>query len=189
MKRTDLIFAVIVSVLLLFVVGCKPGQIVSERLATKTKDSVVLELRDSLHAKQNELSLVSAKLERLRLESINLSNETHRHELYYDTYALPDSATGMYPLASEIITSNSSRLYKAVEDYEILLKEAEREINTLTTKNSNLQMHIESLTNEDYRLEEEPKWGLGMSFKLWVIGIVVVSLILMITKNKLTACR
>ena len=158
-------------VLLLIVAGCKPQQVVTERVVTRTDSTAVRVLKDSLMKKEKQIAFLRTDLKRASEENIHIKSDSHRHEIHYDTSAPPDSVTGKQPVASEIITHIRSRYEKVAGDEETRRDEwsGERESRVLEQKSE--VSAVDRQTDED-RLKEK-KVSSRRNHTLFLAGVMV----------------
>ena len=95
---------------LLFLVGCKPKQIITEKVVTKIDSTAVISLKNELHAKEIQVENLKTDFKRLSDENTRLMSEASTHTINYDTAAPVDPHTGKYPIASETISQTKSLL-------------------------------------------------------------------------------
>jgi hypothetical protein len=163
---------VILLIVLLIIIGCKPKQIIQEKVVTKIDSSQVITLKDELQKKTIEVELLKTDLERTRDENIRLQSEVSSHVINYDTGAQikPD---GQYPKANETITQSKSVYENTIKQLEFLSQSYGKKVDSLITLNKNLQQSIELVTNENKSLSEKTTPTTGFNFRLFLIGIVV----------------
>ncbi len=171
----DIIAAVaLVITILQLLLGCKPNQLITEKIITEIDSTAVWNLEKELHKKEIRISLLETDLKRAKIENINLRNEISKHEIYYDTTAPVDSATGRPPVSSEIITISKSWIEKTMKEYETLIQEASTENENLTTENNNLQLTVKTLVNENKELKEKTTGTGSTKFRLlFFIGLII----------------
>lgn len=167
---------VVLLIVLLIIIGCKPKQIIQEKVVTKIDSSQVITLKDELKKKTIEVELLKTGLERTRDENIRLQSEVSSHVINYDTGAQikPD---GQYPKASETITQSKSIYENTIKQLEFLSQSYGKKVDSLITLNKNLQQSIELVTNENKSLSEKTTPTTGFNFKLFLIGVIVGILI------------
>lgn len=167
---------VVLLIILLIIIGCKPKQIIQEKVVTKVDSSQVITLRDELQKKTIEVELLKTDLERTRDENIRLQSEVSSHVINYDTGAQikPD---GQYPKANETITQSKSIYENTIKQLEFLSQSYGKKVDSLITLNKNLQQSIELVTNENKSLSEKTTPTTGFNFRLFFIGVIVGILI------------
>ena len=167
---------VVLLIVLLIIIGCKPKQIIQEKVVTKIDSSQVITLKDELQKKTIEVELLKTDLERVRDENIRLQSEVSSHVINYDTKAQikPD---GQYPKANETITQSKSVYENTIKQLEFLSQSYGKKVDSLITLNKNLQQSIELVTNENKSLSEKTTPTTGFNFKLFLIGVIVGVLI------------
>ncbi|MDD2328818.1 MAG: hypothetical protein PHZ13_11000, partial [bacterium] len=72
---------------LLFLVGCKPKQIITEKVVTTIDSSAVISLKNELHAKEIQIETLKTNFKRLSDENSRLLSEASSHTINYDTAA------------------------------------------------------------------------------------------------------
>lgn len=163
---------ILLSLLLLFS-ACKHHQIVTENVATEIDSTAVWYLKEELNKREVRINLLQTDLQRIKDENINLRNEISKHEIYYDTKQPVDTTTGKPPVSSEIITISRSWFEKLTNEYDILLQESKKENKNLTRKNSNLQLTIENLINENKKITEQSTPSSTFKIKLLLSGLSI----------------
>ena len=121
-------------ILLLLLVGCKPKQIIQERVVTKVDSTAVLSLQQQVSARNIVIEMMRSEIEATREENVRLQGEVSKHEINYDTEAPVSPETGKYPIASEVITESRTTLEKSIKEFEILKQEYRKEAEALTQK-------------------------------------------------------
>ncbi len=167
---------VVLLMILLIIIGCKPKQIIQEKVVTKVDSSQDITLRDELQKKTIEVELLKTDLERVRDENIRLQSEVSSHVINYDTGAKikPD---GQYPKANETITLSKVVYENTIKQLEFLSQSYGKKVDSLITLNRNLQQSIELVTNENKSLSEKTTPTTGFNFRLFFIGVIVGILI------------
>lgn len=177
---------------LLFLVGCKPKQIITEKVVTKIDSTAVISLKNELHAKEIQGENLKTDFKRLSDENTLLMSEASSHTINYDTAAPVDPHTGKYPIASETITQSKSLLEKTIKEFEILEQEYNNEIYKLTKENQNLEYTLEALKVENRTLKEINTPTTGFNFKLFFAGMIfgiVLILSSIAFKNKILSLK
>ena len=171
MKKYILHVAILM-IILLIIIGCKPKQIIQEKVVTKIDSSQVITLKDELQKKTIEAEILKTDLERTRDENIRLQSEVSSHVINYDTGAQikPD---GQYPIANETITQSKSIYENTIKQLEFLSQSYGKKVDSLITLNRNLQQSIELVTNENKSLSEKTTPTTGFNFRLFFIGVIV----------------
>lgn len=159
--------------------GCKPQNILTEKVTTQTDNSSVMKLKDSLQIKNIEFSILQSDLQRAKEENISLRNETTRYEVNYDTNTPTDSITNRPAVIREVLTVNKSIYEESVREYKILLQEANIENINLSTRNSNLELSVENLLTENKTIKDEYKSHYILNFKKLVLITLIVLLLLL----------
>lgn len=171
-KMNNIIEVVLFITMLYLFAGCKPNQLITEKVTTKTDSTVLWNLQDNLYKKEVQITNLQADLQRTRDENIRLTNEISKHEIYYDTTAPVNPETGRPPVASETIATSKSTLEETKKEYETLLKEASIENQNLTQQNANLQLTIQNLANENKELKDKTTTSTSFKFKLFFTGLI-----------------
>ena len=177
---------------LLFLVGCKPKQIITEKVVSTTDSSAVISLKNELQTKEIQIENLKTDFKRLSDENTRLMSESSSHTINYDTAAPVDPHTGKYPIASETITQSKSLLEKMIKEFEILEQEYNNEIFKLTRENQNLDYTLEALKEENHSLKEKITPTSGFNFKLFFAGMIfgiVLILISIAFKNKILSLK
>lgn len=159
--------------IILLLVGCKPKQIIQERVVTKVDSTAVLSLQQQVSARNIVIEMMRSEIEATREENVRLQGEVSKHEINYDTEAPVSPETGKYPIASEVITESRTTQEKSIKEFEILKQEYRKEAEALTQKNSNLELTIESLRDENRELRAKITPTTGFNFKLFFTGMGV----------------
>lgn len=152
--------------------GCKPNQLITEKVITKIDSTAVWNLEKELHKKELRITLLETGLKRTKDENITLRNEVSKHEIHYDTTAPVDTATGRPPVSAEIITISKSWIEKTIKEYETLIQQASTQNETLTTENTNLQLTVKTLINENKELKEKTTTTGSTKFRLFFAGSI-----------------
>jgi|BioPla2DNA2_1021312.scaffolds.fasta_scaffold28210_2 FtsZ-binding cell division protein ZapB len=182
-----IISTIILFSLLLLFSACKHHQIVTENVATEIDSTAVWYLKEELNKREVRVDLLQTELQRTKDENINLRNEISKHEIYYDTKQPVDTTTGKPPVSSEIITISRSWFEKLTNEYDVLLQESRKENKNLTRKNSNLQLTIENLINENKKITEQSTPSFNFKIKLLLsslsIGLLLSVLVYFAFRN------
>lgn len=174
-------FVLLLLAALLFLVGCRPKQIITEKVVTTIDSTAVISLKSELHAKEIQIEMLKTDFKRLRDENTRLLSEASNHTINYDTTATVDPHTGKYPIASETITQNKSLLDKTISEFEILKQEYNNQINKLARENQNLEYTLETLKEENLSLKEKITPTTGFNFKLFFAGMIFGIVLILIT--------
>ena len=181
MKTTkkQIIWAIILTsaIILFFATGCKPKQVISERIVTKVDSTAVTSLKMELQKKTIEVEVLKSDLERSREEISRLASESSSHVIDYDTTAPVNPQTGKYPILQETITNTKSQLDRTIKEMETLRQEYNRELNNLENEKSNLSITVETLRQENSELKKKITPTTGFNFRLFFIGFGVGILI------------
>lgn len=158
---------------LLLLFSCKPKQIIQERVVTKVDSTAIVSLQQQVSARNIVIEMMRSEIEAAREENVRLQGEVSKHEINYDTEAPVSPETGKYPIASEVITESRTTLEKSIKEFEILKQEYRKEAENLTQKNSNLELTIESLRDENRELKAKITPTTGFNFRLFFTGMGV----------------
>lgn len=171
-KHKEIIWCIILllGLILFFATGCKPKEILHVRTVTTIDSTAVLNLKSEVSRLTKENATLKTDLERFREENIRLRSEVSKHEIKYDTSA-PLKPDGQYPIASETKTQTKSLLEKEIRENEVLIAEYRKEVEDLSVKNSNLDLMVKSLKEENKELESKITPTTGFNFKLFLAGI------------------
>jgi|SRR5690554_3752215 len=169
----QLFFKILVLIITLLIYGCKPNQIVTEKIYSQIDSSAVTIYESEISQKEALIASLQSDLNRFKEESINMKSEMFRLEFYYDTNAPIDTITKKRPISSEIITINNNWLQNSIKEKEILLKEANIENVSLTTKNKNLQLTVDAIKKENRFLKEKTDSFSRFNYKILSAGMIV----------------
>lgn len=164
-------------VALLLLVGCKPRQVITERIVTRTDSAALQEWRDSLLLKEREISFLRTVVNRAREEIIHLGSVTRQHRIQYDTTLSVDSATGRPPVASETITFTRSRLEKMTGDDETRQEEWSGVRESFAGEHRQQSLSVEKQTHEEKEWAEKSPAPRRKPWLLWA-GVVVAIVVL-----------
>ena len=164
----------------LLFISCKSKQVITEKISNRTDSSAIVLLENEITQKEIQIYSLQSELNRFEEENLILRSEVSTHEINYDTSQPIDSQTLKPPVSSEIITKSNSQLEKTLNQYEVLLREASIENTYLTTKNSNLQLTVEALKEENKTLNSKPNSGTQLKFKLLLSGVITGIIICLI---------
>lgn len=151
MKKLILVYVTVLAAL----TGCKPQQVVKERYVLHSDSSVVASLREELNQRTVEVMTLKTDINRMREENTRLQSEITTHVINYDTTAKvnPD---GQYPKAQEIISTSKQKLERQLQENETIIKELNREVEALLTKNVNLEYELQQFKDIEGGREVEP---------------------------------
>lgn len=173
LTRHRIIVAASVIAILQLLSACKPSQLITERIITKTDSAAVWNLEKELHKKELRITLLETDLKRTKDENLNLRSEILKHEIHYDTTAPVDTSTGRPPVSAEIITITKSWMNRTIKEYENLIQQTSTENETLTTENTNLQLTVKTLVDENRELKEKTTAAGSIRSRLFSIGLMV----------------
>ncbi len=169
LQTAKLIF--LIATTLLFMVGCKTKQIITENGTTKIDSTALRNLNDSLYKKETQIATLQNDLQRVRDENIRLLNESSTHQISYDTSAPVNPQTGKPPIASETISLSKSTLEETKKELETLLQTTSLENDELTKQNLNLQLTVDKLIDENKQLTEKTASPV-FNLKLFLAGLL-----------------
>ncbi len=161
--------------------ACKPNQLITEKVITRIDSTAVWNLEKELYKKELQITLLEIDLKRTKDENINLRNEVSKHEIHYDTTAPVDTATGRPPVSVAIITISKSWMEKTIKEYENLIQQTSAENETLTTENTNLQLTVKTLVDENKELKEKTTAAGSAKSRLFSIGLMAGILLSLLT--------
>ena len=172
-EEKQIIWCVILSagLILFFATGCKPKQVIQEKIIYKTDSLAITKLRDSLYRQEKKIAILEVDLLRTKEQNSKLTNEVSRYETYYDTSKPIVPETGKPPVSSEITTISKSQLEKNLKEYEKLFAEYRIENESLTRINRNQELIIESQREEIMDLEQKTTPTTGFNIRLFLIGV------------------
>ena len=164
-----------------FATGCKPKEIITERTITKADSTAIWKLQMELSQSELQVSTLELELNRTKSENTRLNSEIYRLETLYDTSKPIDPSTGKPPVQSEITTIAKSELERTIQEKETIIQEFRKEVQTLTTKNKNLELQVQTLLeeNKDLKSKTTPAFSLK-SFLLGIVAGVILAILLMI---------
>ena len=158
-----------------FATGCKPAQIITERVTVDS--TAIAKLQTELQSKEKVIESLTTDLKRVIEENVLLRSESSSHEINYDTGLPISPETGKPPVQSETITHSKYEYDRVVTENETLRKEHSKEVNSLETKISNLELTVETLTQENSELKTRE---VKFHFKSFLGGVVAGMLILLL---------
>lgn len=164
--------AALVIAILQLLSACKSNQLITEKVVTKIDSTTVWNLEKERYNRELRITLLETDLKRAKDENINLRNEISKHEIHYDTTAPVDTVTGRPPVSAEIITISKSWMEKTIKEYETLIQQTSTQNETLTTENTNLQLTVKNLVDENKELKEKTTAASSTKFRLFSIGLV-----------------
>lgn len=181
-KTKQIIWAIILilGLILFFATGCKTKEIITERTITKADSTAIWKLQMELSQSELQVSTLELELNRSKSENTRLNSEIFRLETLYDTSKPIDPSTGKPPVQSEITTITKSELERSIQEKETLIQEYRKEVETLTTKNGNLELEVESLKQENSDLKTKTVPSFNLKSFLWGMAAGVMILLLLI---------
>lgn len=162
----------LIGLILFFATGCKPKQIIQERTITKVDSTAIVSLKSELQKKTIEVETLKTDLERFGEDNTRLQEEVSKYEVEYDTSGPVNPQTGKPPVKKETTTNSKSLLEKMVKDYEIQLSEYKKEVETITTKNNNLEYEVKQLRDENSELKSKTIPQSGNKLRLIIISFL-----------------
>ena len=130
--------------------------------------TAVLKLQTELQSKEKVIESLTTDLKRVREENVLLRSESSSHQIHYDTGGQVNPGTGEYPKQSETITHSKYEYDRVVTENETLRKEFNLEAELYETKISNLELTVETLTQENSELQTKE---VKFHFKSFLIGM------------------
>ena len=172
-KHKEIIWCIILSLglIIFFATGCKPKQIIQERIITKVDSTAVYSLQEQILSKNISIEFLQRELNKSREENSKLQEFIYKYEIYYDTSLPVIPETGKPPISAEITTESKRSLEKTIKELETVNLEYRKEVEALSVKNSNLELTVESLKEENKELESKITPTTGFNFKLFLAGI------------------
>jgi len=173
-------FAILlIGLIAFFATGCKPQQIITERVVREVDSTEIAKLQTELQSKEKVIESLTTDLKRVREENVLLRSESSSHKIDYDTSGQINPETGEYPKQSETITHSKTEYDRVVTENETLRKEFNREAEFYETKISNLELTVETLTQENSELKTKDVPRFNFKSFLWGIGAGVALIILL----------
>lgn len=171
-NRKQIIWAIILTtaIITFLLTGCKPKQIITEKVVTKVDSTAITSLKTELQKKTIEIEFLKTDLDRSRDEITRLASESSSHTINYDTDAPVNPQTGKYPVLQEIITNTKSQLDRTIKEMETLKQEYNMELNNLESEKSNLTLTVETLRQENSELKKKITPTTGFNFRLFGFG-------------------
>jgi len=172
-KRKRTIWAMILAATLIIFLatGCKPKQIIQERVITKADSTAFAHLTNEVSKRDSLVEMMRNEIQAAREEKVRLQGEVSKHEINYNTSAPVNPGTGKYPIASEVITESRTLLEKSIKEFELLKQEYRKEVESLTRKNTNLEMTVKALSEENRELKSRITPTTGFNFRLFFSGM------------------
>lgn len=161
--------------------GCKPKQILTEKIVTKIDSTAVTYWQDQYYRGETKRAILESDLERTRDEYYKLQTDVSKHEINYDTGKPINPETGKPPVSSETFTQTKSQLESEIKEMETVLQEYKIEVNSQERKISNLNSIVESLTEENKDLKEKITPTTGFNLRLFFWGVaagIIISIII-----------
>lgn len=153
--------------------GCKSKQVITEKISTRSDSSAVVLLENEVAQKEIQITSLQSDLNRFKEESLLLRNEVSIHEINYDTSQPINPQTLKPPISAEITTNSNIQLENTINQYEVLLRVISIENTKLTKVNSNLNLTVETLTNEYLRLKTEKTSVPKFFYLIFFTGILL----------------
>lgn len=186
-KHKEIIWCIILSLglIIFFATGCKPKQISKETYEVKTDSSAIYSLQEQISAKNLSIENLQRELNKTREENNKLQESIYKYEIYYDTSLPVIPETGKPPISAEITTESKKYLENTIKELEITNLEYRKEVEGLSVKNSNLDLMVKSLKEENKELESKITPTTGFNFRLFFSGvasgiIIMIALVLFI---------
>lgn len=188
-KHKEIIWCIILTLglIIFFATGCKPKQIIQEKIITKVDSTAIYSLQEQILSKDISIENLQRELSKTREENSRLQEFIYKHEINYDTNLPVIPETGKPPVLSEVITESKRFLENTIKELETINLEYRNEIKSLSLKNSNLELTVEALKEENRILKEKviPTGGSKFSSFLWgiVTGVVLFLVVLILIKK------
>ncbi len=185
-KVKGIIWVIILICVLFFIIGCKPKQIITEKVVTKVDSTAVITLQNELNKRDSITESLIAQLERTIEEITKMENETSSHTIIYDTTAQVIPETGKYPVLQEVKTNTKSQLEKTISEMEKLQQDYNKKISSLEDEKSNLSSTVEMQKNENKQLKEKtvPTFNLKSFFIGFSAGLIISVAVFLFIKFK-----
>lgn len=164
----------------LLLISCKPKQVITEKISSRTDSSAVLMLEEVISQKETQIISLQSELNRFEEENFNLKSEISTYEINYDTTQPINPVTQKPPISSEIITKSNSQLEKTLNQYEVLLREASIENEKHTNELMKLKLTNDFLNKENINLKNETSDKKYL--KILIIFILLIFIISLIRK-------
>lgn len=170
-----------------FATGCKPKEIITERTITKADSTAIWKLQMELSQKEVQVSDLKLELNKTKSENTRLNSEIYRLETLYDTSKPIDPSTGKPPVSSEITTITKNELERTIQEKETIIQEFRKEVETLTAKNSNLELEVKNLKKENSDLKSKAIPAFSLKSFLWgtAAGAILAILLMIFTQRRL----
>lgn len=181
-KTKQTIWCIILSLglIIFFATGCKPKQIIQEKIITKVDSTAVFSLQEQILSKNLIIEFLQMELNKSREENSKLQEFIYKHEIYYDTSLPVIPETGKPPISSEVITESKRFLENTIKELETINLEYRNEVNSLSLKNSNLELTVKALKEENRILKEKVIPTGGSKFRSFLWGIVIGAVLLLV---------
>lgn len=179
-QKIRVVWAVILlaGLIAFFATGCKPKEIITERVITKADSTAIWNLQMKLAQKEVQVSSLELELNKTKSENTRLNSEIYRLETLYDTSKPVDPSTGKPPVQSEITTIAKSELERTIQEKETLIQEFRREVETLEQINSSLESMVKLLKQENSELKTKSvPW---FNFKSFLWGMMAGAVVLLL---------
>jgi len=164
----------------LLFISCKPKQVITEKISSRTDSSAILMLEEVITQKEIQIFSLQSELNRFEEENFNLKSEISTYEINYDTTQPINPVTQKPPISSEIITKSNSQLEKTLNQYEVLLREASIENEKHTNELMKLKLTNDFLNKENINLKNETSDKNYL--KILIIFILLIFIISLIRK-------
>lgn len=169
-------------VVVMLVAGCMPSKTVTQRGGAQTDRSAVSVTADSLWRTESMAALLAKEVKRTRGERLAFRSEARIRDIYYDTTAPLDSASGRYPVAREVVATIGSRYGRQVEE-EATGSAGAKIIRQAESHESRAQhVDVKVKTKQDEVLKENIELP-RPQFSLLVIGVVLGLIIALIVSK------
>ena len=159
-------------IILVILAGCKPKQVVTEKVAGTSDSTSTLAIQAELSERESKVDSISAYLEALREIKSQLLEEVSRHEIKYDTSALVNPETWKYPIAEEVKTESrvayENKINEQMEQTVVLI----RDLSRTSTENIFLEQEVSRLKSENRELMKKVTPTAGFNLRLFLAGAI-----------------
>lgn len=176
---------IILILVTLSLAGCGSKKTVTEKVVKEVDSTAIVSLQTELSVKNKIIENLQTDLERTREENTRLLSESSSHTINYDTNASVNPETGEYPKASETKTESKYLVEKTLKEMEVLKQEHRKEVEVLETVNSNLELTVEMLRQENSELKTKTVPNFNFKSFLWgmLTGAALLILLLLFLKR------
>lgn len=162
---------------LLFLIGCKPQEIIVERVITKTDSAAIIKLQERVNYQVTIIERLETSLDKARTEITKLQSEQSSHNIKYDTNAPINPNTGQYPKESETISSSKHNYENATNELEKNKQKYVIDIASREERIADLESQINIIKDENSQLKSQTKPTSGFNFRLALMSFAIGFLI------------